>query len=150
VVIGLPDEAAASRPTAEGRGPEVASGPTVTLADALDNAPRTVLALTALDENRGQGRGHVATRPVAGATVTTLDIPLPFAYAVGRVNSRLVLGTSSQAVARCLESSSEPESGRRFREFQAAAFAGADTFLCVDLDALCRRAGRHRDRLTRS
>ena len=82
--------------------------------------------------------------------MTTLDIPLPFAFAVDRVQGRLVLGSSAVAVARYLESSSDPEAGRRFRELQAVAFADAETFVCVDLDALTRLADRYRDRLARN
>ncbi len=125
-------------------------GPSVTLAAGLENALHTLLAVTALDEKRGQGRSRITTRKVAGAAVTTLDIPLPFAYAVDSAHGRLVLGTSAVAVARYLESSSNPEAGRNFREFQAAAFPDAGTFLCVDLDALTRLAGRYRDRLVHS
>jgi hypothetical protein len=120
---------------------------TVPVAAALDNALRTVLALLALDEKRGEGRSRIVTLDVAGASVMTLDIPLPFAFAVARAEGRLVLGTSAAAVARHLESSSDPEAGRRFRELQAVAFADAQTFLCVDLDALTRLADRYRDRL---
>jgi hypothetical protein len=130
--------------------PSRADGPSVTLAAALENALHTLMALTALDEKRGQGRSRIATRQVAGATVTTLDIPLPFAYAVDSAHGRLVLGTSAVAVARYLESTSDPEAGRGFRELQAAAFPDAGTFLCLDLDALTRLAGRHRDRLVRN
>ena len=77
-------------------------------------------------------------------------LPLPFAYAVDRVNGRLVLGTSAAAIARYLESSSDPKAGQRFREFQAAAFAGAVTFVCVDFDAFTRLADRYRDRLAQT
>lgn len=106
--------------------------------------------MTALDEKRGLSRSRITTREVAGATVTTLDVPLPFAYAVDPVHGRLVLGTSAVAVARYLESSSDPQAGRRFREFQAAAFPDAETFLCVDLDTLAGLASRYRDRLVRT
>ena len=117
---------------------------------AFDNALRTLLAVIALDEKRGLTRSRITTREVAGATVTTLDVPLPFAYAVDPAHGRLVLGTSAVAVARYLESSSNPQAGQRFREFQAAAFPDAETFLCLDLDALTRLANRYRDRLVRN
>ena len=122
----------------------------ITLAAALDNALRTLLALTTLDEKHGLGRSRITTREVAGATVTTLDVPLPFAYAVDPVHGRLVLGTSAIAVARYLESAANPQAGQRFREFRAAAFPDADTFACVDLDALTRLAVSYRDRLVRN
>ena len=103
-----------------------------------------------MDEKRAQGRSRITTRVVAGATVTTLDPPIPFAYAVDRARDRLVLGTSADAVARYLESSSDPKAGERFRRLQAAAFADAETFVCVDLDALNKLAGKHRARLVQA
>ena len=84
----------------------------ITMAAALENGLRTVLALTAMDEKRNQGRSRILTRVVAGATVTTLDSPISFAYAVDSAGSRLVLGTSAGSVARYLESASDPR-GRR-------------------------------------
>jgi hypothetical protein len=150
LVLGFSEESGMSRPV--GASPERPPGPrspTVSVAAALETGLHTVLALTALDPNRGQGRARIATRDVAGATVMTLDVPLAFAFAVDRVNCRLVLGTSAAAVVRYLESSSDPEAGRRFRDLQAAAFPDAETFVCVDLDALTRFAGRDRGRLAR-
>ena len=54
----------------------------VTAAAAIENALRTVLSLAALDEKRNNGRSEITTRSVAGANVTTLDSPIPFAYAL--------------------------------------------------------------------
>jgi hypothetical protein len=83
--------------------------------------------------------------------VTTLDVPLPFAYAVDRVHGRLVLGTSAGAVARYLEwGSSDAKASGGFWGLQAAAFAGFETFLCIDFDAVTGLSGRYRDRLTLS
>jgi hypothetical protein len=153
VVLSLSDEPGASRPSDEGGPPGRADGPgraRITVAAALDNALRTVLALTALDEHRGGGRARIATSDVAGATVTTLDVPLPFAYAVDPARGRLVLGTSAAAVARYLEGPSEVDAHGGFWGLQAAAFAGFETFVCVDFDAVTRLAGRYRDRLALS
>ena len=41
-----------------------------------------MLSLAALDEKRNNGRSQITTRSVAGVNVTTLDFPIPFAYAV--------------------------------------------------------------------
>ncbi len=147
VVIGLSRARAVPHP--DGRGPDT-SPTTGTVADALDNALRTILAMTAMDEKRGEGRSRIVTRDVGGATVMTLDIPLPFAFAVDRARGHLVMGNSATAVARYLESSTDPEAGRRFRQLQAIAFADAETFLCVNLDALTRLADRYRDRLAKN
>jgi hypothetical protein len=121
----------------------------VTVAAAVDNALRTALALTALDEKRAQARSRIVTRNVAGVAVTTLDTPIPFAYAVDRAGDRLVVSTSAESVVRRLEESSDPKAGNRFDQFQATAFPQAETFLCVDLDALNGLADRHRDILVR-
>lgn len=122
----------------------------VAVSDAIDSALRTVLTLMALDEKRGQGRAAIATSEAGGATVTTLSIPIPFAYAIDRPGARLVLGTSAASVARYLEAASDPEAGERFRDWQAAAFPGFETFICVDLDSLTGLASRHRERLART
>jgi hypothetical protein len=119
----------------------------VTTAAAIENALRTVLSFAALDEKRNNGRSRITTRLVAGANVTTLDFPIPFAYALDAGGSRLVVGSSSEAVARYLESASKPEAGDRFRQLQAKSFPDDGTFLCVDLSALGKLAGRRRDRL---
>jgi hypothetical protein len=50
-------------------------------------------------------------------------------------------------VAHYLEAASDPEAGARFREWQAAAFSGYETFFCVDLEALTGLAGRYRAQL---
>ena len=101
-----------------------------------------------MDEKRNNGRSQIATRSVAGVNVTTLDPPIPFAYAIDRASSRLILGTSAEAVAPLrgsgIESAGHEE---RFRQFRARAFPDAETFLCVDLNALGNLAGRRHDRL---
>jgi hypothetical protein len=152
MVVGLArDEPAATRST--GSQPKQASDQEpapVPVAAALQSALRTALALTALDEKRNQGSSRIQNRVVAGTTVTTLDPPVPFAYAVDGAGARLVLGTSADAVARYLESSSDATDGGRFRRLQARSFPGNDTFFCVDLDALNKLAGRHRDRLVQA
>jgi hypothetical protein len=142
VVIDLSSESERATKGAERQGPTA-----LVVSDAIDNALRTVLTVAALDDKCGQGRARIATREIAGASVNTLDIPIPFAYALDRSAGRLVLGTSAVAVGRYLESGSDPEAGARFRDLQAAAFPGFSTFLCVDLDAMTRLATRHRERL---
>jgi hypothetical protein len=119
----------------------------VTTAAAIENALRTVLSFAALDEKRNNGRSRITTRLVAGANVTTLDFPIPFAYALDVGGSRLVLGSSAHAVIRFLESASNPKAGDRFRQLKARAFPDDQTFFCVDLSALGKLAGRRRERL---
>jgi hypothetical protein len=131
------------------RKPLVADSP-VPVAAALENALRTVLALSAMDEKRHQGRSRIQTRVVAGVTVATLDPPVPFAYAIDRTGSRLVVGTSADAVVRYLENSSKADAGQRFCRLRAAAFPDDETFFCADLEALDKLAGSHRDRLVQT
>ncbi len=132
------------------REPGVREPAPVAVADALENALHTTLALTAMDEKRNQGRSRITTWVVAGASVTTLHPAIPFAYAVDRAGSRLILSTSARSVARYLEMAQEPKPSDRFRRLQAAAFPGDRTFFCVDLDLVCRLAARHRDRLVQA
>ena len=145
MVVDLAGDAGGPKPD-----PRRGGLPAVAVSDALENALRTLLSLLAMDEKRGQGRAGIATVEAAGASVTTLSTPIPFAYAIDRTGGRLVLGTSAAAVARYLESASDPEAGARFRELQAAAFPGFATFVCIDLEALTRLGGRYRARLARN
>jgi hypothetical protein len=124
--------------------------PGVAISDAVENALRTLMALLALDEKRGQGRGAILSSDSAGVSVTTLSTPIPFAYAVDRTGGRLVLGSSASAVARYFESASDPKANARFREVQAASFAEYETFVYVDLEALSRLAEMYRERLARN
>jgi hypothetical protein len=133
-----------------GRTAAPASPSGVFVGAALENALRTILGVTALDEKRNRGGSRIVVRAVAGANVTALDTLSPFAYAVDHAKGQLVLGTSAAAVARYLESLSNPRAGQSFRDFQSAAFASAETFVCVDLGALTRVADRHRDRVAQA
>jgi hypothetical protein len=117
---------------------------------AIDNALRTVLAMVAMDDKRAQGRSRITTRVVAGTTMTTLDPPIAFAYAVDHVRHRLVLSTSPTAVARYLEHAASASAGSSFGRIRAATFADAVTYACVDFDALERLVARHHDRLVQS
>ena len=103
----------------------------VTPAAAIENALRTVLALAALDAKRNDGRSEIVSRSVAGSNVISLNPPVPFAYAVDVSGSRLIVGTSATAVARCLEAASNPRAGERFRRFRSRAFPDATTFFCA-------------------
>jgi hypothetical protein len=134
---------------AETRPPEGASRErtSATALDAVENALRSVLAMAALDEKRNDGRSRIITRSVAGARVSTLDPPIPFAYAIDRAGSCIVVGTSAEAVSSYVEASRNPDSGARFRQFQARAFPDDETFFCVDLGAVSRLAGRRHDRV---
>ena len=127
---------------------DIGGGPSpMVAADSLQNALRTVLALMAMDEKRAGGRASIVSTRVAGASILALNVPIPFAFAVDRAGGRLVLGTSPEAVSRALEASTDLEAGARFRDWQAGAFAGFETFFCVDLDALARLVDLHRDRI---
>jgi hypothetical protein len=119
------------------------------IAAAVDNALRTVLAVTALDDKRASGQSRISTRTVAGVTITTLDPAIKFAYAVDHAQRRLVVSTSAAAVARYLESRDNSGSGDRFRRLRAMAFADANTYACIDLDAVNQVASTHRAGLLR-
>ncbi len=79
-----------------------------TVADALDNALNTLLAIVTFNGKFAEARTRIVTHEVAGVTVKTLDPPVPFAYAVDRVGHRLVLGDSAGAVERYLACGADP------------------------------------------
>jgi hypothetical protein len=82
--------------------------------------------------------------------IHTLDFPTSFAYAIDRISGHLILSTSTDAIARFLEHAADPQAGARFRRLQSAGFPNAQTFACIDLEAIDRLASRHRDRLVHS
>jgi hypothetical protein len=121
-----------------------------TVADALDNALRTLLALLALDKERAQGRARIKSRAVAGVAIHSLDVSTSFAYAIDRSSKRVILSNSADAIARFLEHTADFKAGGRFRRLQAAAFPNAQTFGCINLEVISRLASRDRDRLVHS
>jgi len=118
-----------------------------TVADALDNALNTLLAVVTLNGKLAEGRSRIVSHEVTGVPVKTLDPPVPFAYAVDRASHRLVLGDSAGAVERYLARGSDPNAGARFRGLQARAFPEAHSFLCLDLAAVGTMIATHRDRI---
>lgn len=117
------------------------------VADALENALRTTLALYALDPSRKDLSLRVEARAVDGVRVTTLaGAKDPFAFAAGR--GTLVLGTSAEAVAGWFAA---PAAGGSpaFQEFRAAFFPRAETFAFADFVAIARAADARLPQLAR-
>jgi hypothetical protein len=112
------------------------------VAAALDNALRTLLALAAVDpKRRGMGL-HVESKRVGNVQVTTLGGPAsPFAYAVGP--DYLAVGTSSEAVARF--GTDSPNS--MMTQFKSAYFPKANAYAVVDVVRLVATARAHRTAL---
>jgi hypothetical protein len=127
-----------------------ATATTVSLAAAADNAFRTVFAMMALDDKKDHGPRQIATRTVAGTTVTTMSPPISFAYAVDHALNRLVVSTSPEAIAGYLEHVSDPKAGDRLQQLRSAAGTNAETFAFLDLDAIGQLAARHHARLLQS
>ncbi len=131
-----------------GGAPELASQPSIEA--AVETGLRTVLAMTALDDKRAQGRSRITARPVGGLQVMTLDPPVPFAYAVDRGRHCLVAGTSPESVARYIETASDPKASERFRALCHPPFTGKGTCAALDVAALDRLADQHRASLVKS
>lgn len=115
------------------------------IAAALDNSLRTILAAYALHAKHGRGQLQVESRLAGEVPVTALSPSSPFAYAVG--HGRLVLARTAESVARAV--SAERPAARHFLDLQARYFAGSETFLCADLEALHRFANSHRGAIAR-
>ncbi|MEJ7638933.1 MAG: hypothetical protein WKF75_13420 [Singulisphaera sp.] len=80
------------------------------VAAALENALRSVLAIYALAQEDGDAPLRVESHSFGGVTVTALGSSSPFAFAVGE--NRLVLATSAEAVARALVPASRSDSNQ--------------------------------------
>jgi hypothetical protein len=131
-------------------GPKAgASAAGISIADAVENALRTLLALSAMDKSRNQGRARITTRWVAGAAVTTLDPPVPFAYAIDRSGGRFIVSNSARSIVRYLERDADPDAGKSVSRFQPEALPEARTLFSLDLDAFNRLARTHRERLVK-
>jgi hypothetical protein len=110
----------------------------------IDNALRTLLALRALDVKQGEPP-RVETRAIEGRNVTALSGNCQSGYAIAP--GRLVLGNSAEAVARSFTITTRPDSG--FARLQATYFPNAESFACVDLEAVYQFADSHRPGLAR-
>ncbi len=125
---------------------QLAGGPIV--AEALDNALRTVLTLVVLDPKRAEAGLRVESLEQKGVKVTALvGARRLLAYSVGP--DLLVLGTSAEAVSAFATASPVPLAETRFGQFRAAYFPEAETFLYADLRAIHDLADLHREDLAR-
>jgi hypothetical protein len=113
------------------------------VAEALDNAIRTVLALSALDPKRDPaGSLRVESRTIDGVRVTSLvGGKSTVSYALG--SGALVLGTSPDLVA-AQAAGKRASSDAQFERIRAEWFAHAATFAYADLERLRRFADVHR------
>lgn len=118
------------------------------VADAADNAFRTLLAVDALDASHGRGRLRVETRTVKGGTVTALNASSPFAYAVAE--GRIVVGSNPETVAGALGVQSDPAAGTSVEWVRSTFFPDAVTFAFADLKRIHDVAAPRRSLLARS
>ena len=132
--------------TERGAAAEAGSA-SVPVSTALENGLRTLLALAAMDEKRGQDAVRAVMRDFGGVAVHSLEPPIPFAYAVDRASGQVVLGTSFQAVGRYLESATNPIAGDRFQQLRQVAAPRAASFVCLDLAKVPALIKDHRQRL---
>ena len=85
-------------------------------AAALENALKAALAAMSLDPKLAPASARVVARD----GVLSLDVPFPFAFAIGPQARRLVVGTSHAAVARYLEAGLRVDGGARFLRLRQA------------------------------
>ena len=117
------------------------------VADAADNALRTLLAVHALDSKHGGGRLRVESRRAVGARVTVLNATSPFAYAVP--DGRIVVGSTSGAVARALSAQADPAAGTGVERIRSLYFPDAMTFAFADLKEIYAFASPQRTLIAR-
>ncbi|MHC5538588.1 hypothetical protein ACYOEI_10205 [Singulisphaera rosea] len=112
---------------------------------ALDNAFRTVLAVSALDKKAGEPRSRFEASEHHGVKVGTLRPTSPFAYGIGP--DRLIVSRSVEALIRSLDPNLTPNV--RFERLRSTYFSEFDRFLCADLGAIHQLAKARRDSLAR-
>ena len=122
-------------------------GPTV--AEAVDNALSTALALFSLDHKHARAGSRIVSREVGKVTVRTLDPPVPFASAVDRQGHRLILSNSAVALEHYLAGNPEATGSGRFGLIRAAAFPDDRSFICLDLVAVQNLIETHHDQIAR-
>ncbi|WP_165070164.1 hypothetical protein [Paludisphaera rhizosphaerae] len=112
-------------------------------AAALENALKAALAALALESKWAPANAQVLARE----GVVSLDVPFPFAFAIGAQARRLVVGSSRAAVARYLEAGLRADAGARFLRLREAAISDLSSYAFADLLKLRSLAARHKDRL---
>ncbi|QEH33247.1 hypothetical protein OJF2_17470 [Aquisphaera giovannonii] len=115
------------------------------VAQAIDNAFQTGLAIISLEPKHGGGKSRLVTTRVAGGEVRSLAPPVPAAYGIDRDGRRVVLGTSVEAVGEALSAKSGGPGVDRFRRVLAAESPGAQSFMCVDIAAVHAMVAAHDD-----
>ena len=84
--------------------------PDVPASDAIENALRTLLTMMALDEKRGRGLASLSTYRAASVTVTTLNIPIPFVYAIDRAGDPAPIPmTKFQDIMKIVQAASDAQ-----------------------------------------
>jgi hypothetical protein len=124
---------------------KTAEPPGPTVADAADNALSTALALFTLDREHAPLGSRIVRREVGKVTLTTLDPPVPFAFAVDREGHRLILSNSAATLEHFLAGAPDVSGEGRFGRIRAAAFPDDRSFLYFDLIAVHRFVETHRD-----
>jgi hypothetical protein len=115
------------------------------IASAVDNALRTVLALASLDAKASAIGARVSSQELRGVRVTSLDGgSVAVSYAIG---PRFVaVGTTPEAVAGF---AADPPAGGNptLERLRTEYFPASETYLAADLESLHRLAGTHREAL---
>jgi hypothetical protein len=118
------------------------------VAAALENALRTVLALSTLDAKAPEASQlRLETRDVGSIRVTSLlGRKAPFCYAV--TPECITFGNDAQAVAS-FAAGPKGEAEPAFERVRSEFFPNAQSFAYADLEALCRLAAKQRAALAR-
>ena len=123
------------------------------VAEALENALRTVLAFLSLDENRKRPL-RLKSEGREGYRITALMVEgdpasTQLAFAVGR--GMIVIGTEIEAVAAVLSDRSDSQSVQRPAALEArdCLFPEASTFVFLDLDSLHQLLSHRREDVER-
>ena len=118
------------------------------VAEAVDNALRTIFALHASYDGSRDDRLRIEIQAAAGLRLTTLTGARPrFAYAIG--GGRLIAGNAPGAIEAFATAVESSEGRTRFQRFRSAYFRRASNFAFLDLRLGFEAADARREVLAR-
>ncbi len=115
------------------------------VAAALENALRTLLAIRAVDRKPKEGPAHLETEAEGALSVLALVPSTPFAFSVNR--DQLLLARSARSILA--QGKTDTQENEEFDAIRASYFPEIESFFWIDVSAVKRFGEEHRDELAK-